>query len=53
MSYGYLDSAVFKASGHFVLDDQASVVYREGHVMPQDVWVEWALRKAAFMRALG
>lgn len=53
MSYGYLDSAVFKASGHFVLDDQASVVYREGHVMPQEVWVEWALRKASVMCAGG
>jgi glutathione synthase/RimK-type ligase-like ATP-grasp enzyme len=53
MSYGYLDSAVFKAPGHFVLDEQSSLVYREGHVLPQDVWVEWALRKASLMRTLG
>lgn len=53
MSYGYLDSAVFKAPGHFVLGDQDSLVYREGHVMPQEVWVEWALRKASVMCAGG
>jgi len=47
MSYGYLDRAVFDAPGHFVLDDEGWLVYREGHVMPQEIWVEWALRKAA------
>ncbi len=47
MSYGYLDSAVFEAPGHFVFDDQDSLVYREGNIMPQDVWVDWALRKLA------
>lgn len=53
MSYGYLDDAVFKAPGHFLLDDQDALLYRDGHVMPQDVWVEWALRKATIERAGG
>ena len=47
ISYGYLDKAVFDAPGHFVLDNEDCLAYREGHVMPQDLWVEWGLRKAA------
>jgi glutathione synthase/RimK-type ligase-like ATP-grasp enzyme len=45
MSYGYIDSAVFNAPGHFRLDDQDELTYLEGHVMPQTLWVDWALRK--------
>jgi glutathione synthase/RimK-type ligase-like ATP-grasp enzyme len=47
ISYGYLDKAVFNAAGHYVLGDDGSLRFEAGHVMPQELWVDWALRKAA------
>jgi glutathione synthase/RimK-type ligase-like ATP-grasp enzyme len=46
MSYGYIDSAPFKAEGHFVLRENGSLEYEEGRVWPQWLWVEWALMRA-------
>jgi len=46
MSYGYFDKAVFAAPGHFVLGDGDCLVYHAGNVMPQELWVDWALLKA-------
>jgi glutathione synthase/RimK-type ligase-like ATP-grasp enzyme len=45
ISYGYLDSAVFDAPGHYILGDDDRLLYEAGHVMPQDLWVDWALLK--------
>lgn len=45
MSYGYLDKAVFDAPGHYALDDDGRLLYAAGHVMPQELWVDWALLK--------
>jgi glutathione synthase/RimK-type ligase-like ATP-grasp enzyme len=46
MSFGYLDSAVFKCPGHYVCAADGSLTFTPGHVWPQDVWVEWALHRA-------
>jgi len=46
MSYGYLDSAVFQAPGHYILGGDGRLLYEAGHMTPQELWVDWALRKA-------
>lgn len=46
ISYGYLDSAVLAAPGHFLLGEDGRLTYQRGHVAPQELWVDWALRKA-------
>jgi glutathione synthase/RimK-type ligase-like ATP-grasp enzyme len=53
MSYAYVDKALFEAPGHFVLDKTQTLVYQEGHVMPQDLWVDWAIRKASRSSSAG
>ena len=50
MSYAYNDKAVFGAPGHYTLGDDDSLLYEAGHVMPQELWVDCALRKAAARR---
>ena len=50
MSYGYLDSAVFQAPGHYVLGGDGRLLYEEGHMTPKELWVDWALRKAGARR---
>ncbi len=47
ISYGYIDTALADAPGHFFLDSNDSLRYLEGSVMPQELWVDWALRKAS------
>jgi glutathione synthase/RimK-type ligase-like ATP-grasp enzyme len=46
ISYGYLDSAVLAAPGHFLLGEDGRLAHQSGHVAPQELWVDWALRKA-------
>jgi len=50
MSYGYVDSAVAAAPGHYTMDRDDRLRYEPGHVAPQELWVDWALRKAAARR---
>jgi glutathione synthase/RimK-type ligase-like ATP-grasp enzyme len=45
MSYAYLDSAIFRASGYYELDGTTALTFREGHVWPEDLWVEWTLTR--------
>jgi len=50
MSYGYLDTVPYKASGHYEADDSNSLTFLPGHVWPQTLWVAWAIRKFAASR---
>jgi hypothetical protein len=45
MSYAYLDAPPYKTAGHYELDDRGGLAFVPGHVWPQTLWVEWALRK--------
>lgn len=45
MSYAYLDAAVYGASGHYEIDESDTLAFRKGHTWPQELWVEWALRR--------
>ena len=47
MSYGYVDKAVADAPGHYILDDDGHLRHEPRRVTPQELWVDWALRKAA------
>ncbi len=49
MSYGYKAEAIYDALGYYLLQD-GSLTFHKGHVWPQQLWVDWALRK---LRALG
>ena len=53
ISFGYVDKAVFDAPGHYVCRDDGRLRYEAGHLMPQDLWVDWALRKAEAARHVG
>ena len=46
MSYGYLDSAPYRTSGHYEADNHEQITFVEGAIWPQELWVAWALRKA-------
>lgn len=50
MSYGYIDRALHKAKGYFELFANSDLVFRERHTWPQELWVEWALRRAENQR---
>jgi len=45
ISYGYLDSAIYKANGHYELSEEGKLLYIPGHVWPQYLWIEWALQR--------
>jgi glutathione synthase/RimK-type ligase-like ATP-grasp enzyme len=53
ISYGYLSKAVFDAPGHYVLEDDDRLRYEPGHMSAQELWVDWALRKAEAQRECG
>jgi len=46
MSYAYVDSFLFNCRGHYEMDENASLSFIEGHVWPQELWIEWALQRA-------
>ena len=48
ISYGYLDSAIYKASGYYYLTNGGDLKFQEGHIWPQELWVDWALHKAGY-----
>lgn len=45
MSYAYVDSYLYEANGYYVRDDDGSLAFIEGHTWPQELWIEWALRR--------
>lgn len=47
MSYGYSDAAVHGVAGYWVLEAPGSLRFVPGHTWPQELWVDWALTKAA------
>ncbi len=50
MSYGYDDLALYKAKGYYELQEDNKLYYRQGNVWPQEIWVNWALRKAGAIK---
>lgn len=42
MSYGYVDSAIYRAPGYYELVGN-ELVFREGNYWPQEIWVKWGL----------
>lgn len=44
MSYGYKEEAIFDAPGHYFYHDD-SLDFIEGHMWPQQLWVDWALSR--------
>jgi len=46
ISYGYLDTAIHNAKGHWELGDGGEIRFLEGHCWPEALWVDWALRRA-------
>jgi glutathione synthase/RimK-type ligase-like ATP-grasp enzyme len=45
ISYGYLDSAPYRTSGHYELRADGGLDFVPGHVWPQALWVAWALER--------
>jgi glutathione synthase/RimK-type ligase-like ATP-grasp enzyme len=46
MSYGYLDSAPYKAAGYYELASDGTLAFVANHTWPQTLWVNWALHRA-------
>jgi hypothetical protein len=46
MSYAYVDSFLYNCRGYYKVNDDGSLRFVEGHVWPQDLWIEWALNRA-------
>lgn len=46
ISFGYKASAIYNTKGHYVLSKDGSISYVEGHTWPQELWFDWALRRA-------
>jgi glutathione synthase/RimK-type ligase-like ATP-grasp enzyme len=51
MSYDYIDRAVYAAPGCFERDEEGVVTFLEGHVWPEQLWVDRVL--AEHMTAVG
>lgn len=47
ISYGYLDSAIYNAPGYYEFRENGELVFIKGHFWPQELWVKWALERAA------
>lgn len=45
MSYAYVDTAVYNCKQHYEIDESGKMITKNGHVWPQDLWVEWALHR--------
>ena len=45
ISYGYLDSAPYRASGHYEMRSDAKLAFVPGHVWPETLWIAWALQR--------
>ncbi len=46
MSYTYSDDAIHDCRGHFVLQPDGALTFREGRTWPQELWVDWAVHRA-------
>lgn len=44
MSYGYVDTAIYKAPGYYELKGE-ELDFIEGNYWPQELWVKWGLMK--------
>lgn len=49
ISYGYLASAIYNTPGYYQLLDDGRLQFVEGHTWPQELWVDWALRRAGLV----
>jgi hypothetical protein len=50
MSYAYVDKVIYGARGYYELID-GDLVFVQGHVWPQQKWVEWAVHRAQHRQA--
>jgi glutathione synthase/RimK-type ligase-like ATP-grasp enzyme len=46
ISFAYVDSFLFNCEGHYQADEMGPLYYIKGHVWPQELWVNWALKRA-------
>lgn len=46
MSYGYLDTAIYKSNGYYELVD-SELLFHKGNYWPQELWVRWAMCKVS------
>jgi hypothetical protein len=46
VSYGYLDSAIYKAPGYYEMKENGEMEFVSGHFWPQQLWAAWALHRA-------
>ncbi len=44
MSYGYVDSAIYRAPGYYELVGDV-LVFRAGNYWPQEIWIKWGLQR--------
>jgi glutathione synthase/RimK-type ligase-like ATP-grasp enzyme len=49
MSYAYVDSFLHNCRGYYKAEDDDSLAFIEGHVWPQELWIEWALKRAGML----
>jgi glutathione synthase/RimK-type ligase-like ATP-grasp enzyme len=42
MSFGYMDTAIYRAAGYYELVDN-KLIFHEGNYWPQEMWVKWAV----------
>ena len=40
MSFAYVDTVLYKASGYYELEGDDLLIFRPGHVWPQELWVD-------------
>ena len=53
MSYAYVDSFLHNCQGYYRTNEDDSLSFVEGNIWPQQLWVEWALKRAATCRKSG
>lgn len=44
MSYGYLDTAIYKSKGYYEIDNN-ELIFHDGNFWPQEIWIKWTIDK--------
>lgn len=45
MSFGYMDTYLYNIDGHYITDESGGLLFKKGHTWPQELWIDWTLRK--------
>jgi len=52
MSFSYDDNVPYQGKGYYELDDNEKLTFNNGHFWPQELWIDWLLRKVGLAKSI-